>query len=157
MMKILNYDHDGFSLVEMMVVVGVIAILAAIAIPSYLGIQRKAARSEARANLEAIALAMEAYMAENNNYGANPANTGFLYVGNTFINHPGNGNIERIARLGDADQLLYEYRITFPSTSALAFTLFATPVPGRRQEGDLNDVPLRLDSAGNKGPEGAGW
>lgn len=62
-------DIKGFTLVEIMIVVALIAILAAIAIPSYVGIQKRAARSEARANLQAIGLALEGYMAENNDYG----------------------------------------------------------------------------------------
>lgn len=144
--------NSGFTLVELMIVVAVIAILAAIAIPSYLGIQRKAARSEAKANLEAISLALEGYMAETNNYGPGGL---FLYAGMTFVDHP--GNIGRVANLGNAAQLVYRYRISTTQVPVPAFTVFAMPVTGLRQEGDLNGAPIWLDSNGNKGPDGAGW
>lgn len=70
-------NPNGFTLIEVMIVVAIIAILAAIAIPSYIGIQKRAARSEAKANLQAIVLALEGYMAENNDYGP-PGTYGYV-------------------------------------------------------------------------------
>ncbi len=66
---------EGFSLVELMIVVAIMAILAAIAIPTYLSFQMKAREAEARTNLAAIKTCEESYKAENDAYvdcGATP-------------------------------------------------------------------------------------
>ncbi len=55
---------DGFTLIELMLVVVLIGILAAIAIPNFLGYQAKARRSESYSNLAAIATAEKSYQAE---------------------------------------------------------------------------------------------
>jgi type IV pilus assembly protein PilA len=60
--------REGFSLVELMVVVAIIAILAAIAVPQYKKYQLKAKTSEARMNIGAIKTTEESYAAENDNY-----------------------------------------------------------------------------------------
>jgi len=49
----------GFTLLELMIVVAVIAILAAIALPSYFNQVRKSRRSEVEAAIQAVALAEE--------------------------------------------------------------------------------------------------
>jgi len=60
--------REGFSLVELMVVVAIIAILAAIAVPQYKKYQLKAKTSEAKMNIGGIKSAEEAYSAENDYY-----------------------------------------------------------------------------------------
>ena len=65
--KILG-NHRGFSLTELMIVVAIIGILAAIAIPNFLQYQAKAKQSEAKRNLVAIHTGEIAYFAEHNNY-----------------------------------------------------------------------------------------
>ncbi len=60
--------REGFSLVELMVVVAIIAILAAIAVPQYKKYQLKAKTSEARVNIGAIRSMEEAYSVENDYY-----------------------------------------------------------------------------------------
>jgi len=62
------HKSEGFSLVELMIVVAIMAILAAIAIPSYLNFQMKARESEARTNLAAIKTCEESYKAETDQY-----------------------------------------------------------------------------------------
>lgn len=62
--------RNAFTLIEILVVLAIIGIISAIAIPSYLG-QRRRARviGDAGANCRAIALAMESYKSDNGNYG----------------------------------------------------------------------------------------
>ncbi len=64
----LKKNSKGFTLIELMIVVAIIAILAAIAIPQYKKFQAKAKASEAKTNLGSIATAEEAYKAENDKY-----------------------------------------------------------------------------------------
>jgi len=58
----------GFSLVELMIVVAIMAILAAIAIPSFMRFSMRAKTAEATHNLGAIRTCQESYRAENDMY-----------------------------------------------------------------------------------------
>ena len=68
MMKLFRKKDKGFSLVELMIVVAIIAILAAIAIPAFMRFAMKSKTSEATGNLSAIRTAEESYKAENDVY-----------------------------------------------------------------------------------------
>ena len=61
-------DTDGFTLIELMVTVAIVAILAAVAYPSYTGHIRKARRTEAKTALLQIQVAQEKYFLQNNAY-----------------------------------------------------------------------------------------
>lgn len=63
----------GFTVIELMVVVAVLAAISAIAIPMYTGYIKSAYLQEARANIASLRLAEEEYFLENNVYffGAN--------------------------------------------------------------------------------------
>ena len=57
-------NNEGFTLIELMIVVAIIGILAAIAIPNFLTMQLKAKRSEVPLNLAGITTAEKAYFQE---------------------------------------------------------------------------------------------
>lgn len=59
----------GFTLIELMVVVAIVGILAAIAYPSYTDSVRKGRRAEAIVDLYSIQLAQEKWRANNATYG----------------------------------------------------------------------------------------
>lgn len=58
----------AFTLIELLVVVGIIAILAAIAIPNFLQAHTRAKVSRATADMRTIATALETYRVDNNRY-----------------------------------------------------------------------------------------
>ena len=62
--------QQGFTLIEIMVVVVIIGILAAVAIPSYTGYLRRGDLSEAFTALSQGRIAMEQYYQDNRNYGS---------------------------------------------------------------------------------------
>ena len=63
-----NSDEGGFTLVELMAVVVIIGILAAIAIPNYIGQQDKAIDAAAMAQLRTAATSQQLYYVEQNAY-----------------------------------------------------------------------------------------
>jgi type IV pilus assembly protein PilA len=67
-------DQDGFTLVELLVVVLIIGILAAIAIPTFLGQKDKASNASAKSLLTTAVTTMETYYTDNQTYvGADTA------------------------------------------------------------------------------------
>jgi type IV pilus assembly protein PilA len=67
-MKALHTRRGGFTLIELMIVVAIIGILAAIAIPNFIRFQLRAKASEGKTNLKAIVVAQEGYAAEFSTY-----------------------------------------------------------------------------------------
>ncbi|HSF67536.1 MAG TPA: prepilin-type N-terminal cleavage/methylation domain-containing protein [Nitrospiraceae bacterium] len=65
--------QEGFTLIELMIVVAIIGILAAIAIPNFLQYQMKSRQSEAKTNLGAIRTSQLSFQAERGCYIGTPA------------------------------------------------------------------------------------
>ena len=79
--------NKGFTLIELMIVVAIIGILAAIAIPNFLGFVSKARRSEVKSNLEAIYRAELSYFGEKDRYSNSFGDIRWVPVGVAYYTY----------------------------------------------------------------------
>lgn len=113
-----NHKCGGFTLIELMIVVAVIAILAAIAYPSYQDSVRKSRRADAKAVLLEAAQWMERFYTENNRYDQNRAGTAVTDA----TQFPGSGLAEAPKEGGTK-----YYDITISTVAQNSYTLQAAP------------------------------
>ena len=66
--KRLAKEESGFMLIELLIVLVIIGILLAIAVPSYLGFKDRANKAAAQANVRSAVPAVEAFYADNGTY-----------------------------------------------------------------------------------------
>lgn len=118
-----NMRKNGFTLVELMIVVAIIGILAAVAYPAYTRHVVKSRRTDAQRMLQEQAAGIERYYTVNS----------------TYMNGASCGNFTA------ASMAYYGFACV---GSASSFTLTATPIPGRSQASDGN---LTLNNTGAKG------
>ena len=69
--------HKGFTLIELMIVVAIIGILAALAIPNFIRFQARSKQSEVKANLKSMFTAERSYYQEHDTYSCNIRVIGF--------------------------------------------------------------------------------
>jgi type IV pilus assembly protein PilE len=84
-MKKFRNSRKGFTLIELMVVVIIVGILAAVAVPIYRANIKKAAASEGAALLGAVLTAQKVYYAENNTYTTSKPNLNVEATGNKYF------------------------------------------------------------------------
>jgi type IV pilus assembly protein PilE len=120
--------NAGFTLIELMIAVAILAIVAAIALPLYNQYSQRTYRTEAQADLMNCAQAMERFAAENFSYEVDVA---------TFV--------ADVCDPRSVDQNRYAITVEVPEPDE--FKLIATPVAGGPMSADGT---MTLDHAGNR-------
>ena len=86
------FNRKGFTLIELMIVVVIIGILAAIAIPNFIQMQSRAKEASVKGNAHSLQLAVEDFAVINN--GVLPALGGIvagMFPGGVFPDNPFTG------------------------------------------------------------------
>ncbi len=90
MLKKLNRNRGGFTLVEIMIVVAIIALLAAIAVPGFLRARKRSQASRVINDLRLIDAAVDQYAIENNKTSGSTVTvaqwTAYMKKGSTLYN-----------------------------------------------------------------------
>jgi type IV pilus assembly protein PilA len=130
----------GFTLIELMIVVAIIGVLAALAIPNFMRFQARSKQAEAKSNLKGLYTAENTYFAENSVYSAYFTDIGFDPMrGNRYGYFLGDSNVQ--SRAGAA----------VPTTSAMDGTQVDV-----LKYGTAADVPMvaYVAGSGDPGPVG---
>jgi len=135
----------GFTLIELMMVIVVIGILAAIAYPSYLDQIRKTRRSDGKAALLETAQVLERCFTEFNSYNN---------ISCPAVNNSNNAQLSAAYATSEENY----YTVAAAGLTATAFTLQATPVGAHADDND-NSVAnrcgvLTYNQLGAKGVSG---
>ncbi len=135
--------QKGFTLIELMITVAIVAILAAVAYPAYRDQVLRTRRADAKGALMSFASAMERFYTQNNTYlgaAAGGANTGAPAA--TVFAHT--------EAPIDGTTKYYDLRIT--AAAASTYTLQAQPKGD--QVNDTKCATLSLTQAGVRGATG---
>ena len=138
--------QSGFTLIEMMIVVAIIGILAAIAYPSFTKYVREARRAEAQADMLKMQIGIEKWRANRASYISDATSSA---AGTAITNTPANAGF-------NGANAYYTY--TIPDTTGSTYTITATAIVGKSQANDVAGstacTPLTINQSNIKTPAG---
>lgn len=129
---------DGFTLIEMMVVVAIVGILAAVAYPSYMNQVRKSRRSDAVAEMSRFQQAQERWRANKTTYASQAEATATASPAvTTPLTEPGLGL--------SANTAGGYYTLAVSSNTATGYILTAIAILGKSQASDTGCTTLTVN------------
>ena len=135
----------GFSLIELMIVVAIVAIISAFAYPSYQRYVIKAKRTVAQNALLQVADRQQQFFMDNKRFAADLTNLGF--GANPYV--VGDDGAPTVA--GDTQAV---YSLSLTNVTATTWTVTAAPLHGQLSR-DTYCGSLSITQAGTKGKTGA--
>ena len=142
----------GFTLVKLMIVVAVVGVLTAIALPSYTSYIARAQRADARAQLLQVAQFMQRFYAANDRFDQDRAGTSVLSVMPTNLKKSPADSTTAMYQLNSAITSAGSYTIT---VTVSAYTLTMAPISGTRMANDGCGA-FRVNSLGVRTITGTG-
>lgn len=132
-------DAGGFTLIEVVIVVVIVGILMAVALPAYQGSLQKGRRSDAKSALLDAANRQEQFMLDRSTYTSDMRDLGFTL-------NP-----------SESEERYYTVSAAACAGGSIAtcFVLTATPRAGSVQVDDTRCTSFSLDSAGAKTATGS--
>ena len=145
-MRVRPNSEAGFTLVELMIVVGIIGLLVAIAVPNFISYQARSRRSEAYVNLAAIARIQSAYHAERGEFfeaGTWPDFTAYGGLSTRKMNW----DVASEAAYADLGwrpegQVFYAYDTNTGATACTCTMCFTATAAGDVDDDDLNSAVM---------------
>ncbi len=131
--------ENGMTLIEIIVVIGFIAILGALAFPQYADYKRKTQRIDAKTALQQISTEQERFFTTNHTYA------------------------DDLSKLGVIDNLSANglYELSLPTANTSEFEAIAVPAPDSPQFKDLDcqqfSINSRNEKAASPDPGGNCW
>lgn len=115
--------RKAFTLIELLIVVAIIAILAAIAVPNFLEAQTRSKSSRGKADMRSIATALEAYRVDNSAYPS--------------------GNQNNVSRRLTSDPPTKQYEVLERLSTPVAYLtngILPDPFKSRMRSGTINPI-----------------
>lgn len=127
-----NLPPGGFTLIELVIAVAIVALLLAVALPSFMDSIRKSRRSDAYFALNAAVQAQERFRANNASYSSS--------LTNAVSDDPAGLGLSASTPNG-------YYGVTVSGASSTGYTATAVATSGKSQTSDGNCVQLRVRAA----------
>lgn len=138
---------DGFTLIELMIVVLVVSILVGIAVPTYQSQVRKSRRTDAKTALLDLATREAKFLTLNNAYTTSPAAVGYS---GTFPQTIGAGQYYTMSVCASTAAGTSATTVACPGAAAgtTSFIIAAVPVAGTSQVKDTSCQYFAVDNTG---------